>query len=118
MPESAGLYVSENKHMISLYIIRYIFVGLAKNRPPKSPLRFNRLDSLPYYSAPFGIRPHEWDSVAHRRALRSIRIGRDRLDKAILYDLLYAEDDRQSFPRDRKLTLVLLPFNASGQVTK
>jgi len=59
MPEGAESYVSENKYLISLYILRYIFSGLAKNRPPKSPFRFNRLDFLPYYSAPSGIRPLE-----------------------------------------------------------
>ena len=59
MPEGAESYVSENKYLISLYILRYILSGLAKNRPPKSPFRFNRLDFLPYYSAPSGIRPHE-----------------------------------------------------------
>ena len=30
MPESAGSYVSKNKYMISLYIFRYLFLGLAE----------------------------------------------------------------------------------------
>jgi len=29
MPESAGSYVSENKYLISLYIFRHLFSGLA-----------------------------------------------------------------------------------------
>jgi hypothetical protein len=35
IPESAGSYVSENKYLISLYIFRYLFSGLAGKTVPR-----------------------------------------------------------------------------------
>jgi len=57
MPERAGSYVSENKYLISLYIFRNIFSGLAEKTVSGKSFHFNRLEFLAYDPALSGIRP-------------------------------------------------------------
>jgi len=57
MLERAGSYVSENKYLISLYIFRNIFSGLAEKTVSGKSFHFNRLEFLAYDPALSGIRP-------------------------------------------------------------